>query len=196
MDQVLSEDFTAQEDIGQSIRPDGFKPRDGGLGIILRTCRKDPALFTVAENTRNAIYVMESMQRKYREHMRDSYGPGWEDCYHGCWMTVIMDRHHTTKANVRTDDTKELAPIISANYPETVLQVVVTPTTWWMWPLWSIIKLFIDPVTREKVSLLNDEEALEELPSKFRREILEERFGGLAAPYYPPHTEGNILKKK
>lgn len=68
-----------------------------------------------------------------------------------CKVTVIMNRVDFTSENSDVEFVKEIIKMFSDNYPERLKYLLVYPTGLFFYGVWSIVKVFLDPVTQAKI---------------------------------------------
>jgi hypothetical protein len=66
--------------------------------------------------------------------------------------TILIDRTNHTHANTDTELTKYLSKALQDNFPERLHTCILYPSDFIFYSAWSVVKWFLDPVTRAKVS--------------------------------------------
>jgi hypothetical protein len=75
-------------------------------------------------------------------------------------FSVLINRSGATQANTDLEFIKHMSKMLSDNYPERMATCVIHPTSVLFFSLWSIAKLFLDPVTQAKVQPIIYQSAL------------------------------------
>eukprot|EP00834_Sanchytrium_tribonematis_P006890 NODE_554_length_6117_cov_0.778498.p2 type:complete len:210 gc:universal NODE_554_length_6117_cov_0.778498:3986-4615(+) len=68
---------------------------------------------------------------------------------------LLFDRDGATKDNVNLALAKQTISLFTKYFPETLKELLVFPSNFLLWSLWSIIKPFMDPDTVQKVFLID-----------------------------------------
>ena len=83
---------------------------------------------------------------------------------------------------------KLICSSLSNNFPETMARALVFPTNIFSRGIWHVVKLFLDPVVREKVVLLGGGRQPSGLPAYIAAENMLEEYGGQDTTSYAPST--------
>ena len=100
-------------------------------------------------------------------------------------FTIIFNRLDTNESNKDHEWVKRIGSALAAQYPERMKKAYVLPVNMIFRSVWSVVKLFFDPYTASKISLLaGPQDLLKYISSD---QLLAELGGTLDYPFDPNH---------
>ncbi|KAI9216345.1 CRAL-TRIO domain-containing protein [Blastocladiella britannica] len=99
----------------------------------------------------------KQLERLIRFFVSVVYG-NWKKGVASDKIIVLVEQTGTESKNRDIAMVKQLATVFNENFPETLDSCFCFPSGWLMTTFWAAVKLFLDPVTADKVSFINEED--------------------------------------
>jgi hypothetical protein len=112
--------------------------KEGRPLLIVHGIRHDPRNRNIEELAKAALWMMEQVIKRLPDD-KSKY-------------TILIDRTDCGLANQDIEFTRHFSKLFQDQHPERLHRAIVYPSGLIFWSLWNVIKWFMDPVTRGKVS--------------------------------------------
>jgi len=125
------------------------KDRDGRPIVIITPRLHDPRTRDMQSLTNYTVYILEHLSQLCNEDIIDNF-------------CVVFDLKGFALKNMDYAYVKRLIWILQHCYPERLGVCLIVNSPWIFYGCWSIIKLWINDVTRSKIIFIQNEEDLED----------------------------------
>jgi hypothetical protein len=111
--------------------------KEGRPLFIVHGIRHDPKNRNIEELAKATLWMVEQVIKRLPDN-KSKY-------------TVLMDRTDCGLTHVDLEFSKHFNKLFQDQHPERLHRAIVYPSGWIFWSIWSVVKWFLDPITREKV---------------------------------------------
>lgn len=111
--------------------------KEGRPLFVVRTVNHDPRNRSIEELAKAVLWMVENLLRRLPDD-KSKY-------------TILIDRTDAGVFHQDVEFIRHFSKLFQDQHPERLHRAIVYPSGMVFWSLWSIVKWFVDPVTRDKV---------------------------------------------